>query len=355
MHRKSLPRDQCALYRVQSHRHLATILRVDSAALHGLARNGEANYRVYEDDDIGRWIESPSDVLKTVQRRIHDLLAQITPPEYLYSGVKGRSAVSNATRHFEGHGKLVPVVKLDIAKFYSNSDANRVYDFFYHGLQCSKQVAKLLCNITTISAIPFAERAHLPTGGVTSQILAYYSYQGMFEALSVLAAKSNTILSVLVDDMTFSGEGATLGLLNEARQIISRFGLHSKRKKEKVYAARRAKPVTGVTLTRKGPRLSNSHRQNINQLQQSLQNACVPADKAILARRLIGALSYAGQIEAQYKQQRCVLLRKLRADKATWTAMHNKPVRNKTRSRSEFCRQVEDMHGVDAIEDLRRP
>ena len=305
------------------------------------------NYRVYEDKDIDRWIESPSDELKKIQRRIHDLLAQITPPAYLYSGVKGRSAVGNAARHFDSHQKSVAVVKLDVAKFYPNSDGKRVWHFFYRGMQCSEKVADLLCSLTTIPATPVSDHLHLPTGGATSQILAYYSYEAMYGALSALADKSGTVLSILVDDITFSGAGATSGLLNEARQIIQRFGLQSKRKKEKVYDAKCAKLMTGAVLTAHGLRLSHSYRQNIHQMQQSLQRALKPEDRAVLARRFLGALAHAGQIEPRYKEQRRVLHLKLKADATTWEAMQRKSVRGVNRNRSELRKQLDWFHGAE--------
>ena len=354
MQRKSLPRDQCALFKVQSPRRLAEkVLRISLEDLRRLARGGVANYEVYDDEDTGRWIESPSDELKIVQRRIHDLLAQITPPEFLYSGVKGRSAVGNAIRHFDSHQKSVSVVKLDITKFYPSSDGERVGHFFYQAMQCSRQVAKLVCGLTTIPATSASPHLHLPTGGVTSQILAYYSYQAMFEALAALAKKSNTVLSVLVDDITFSGAGATPGLLNEARQIVHRFELCSKRRKERALNARCAKIVTGVALTAQGPRLSHAHKRNIHQLQQGLNNASSPEEKAVLARRLFGALSHAGQIEERYREQRRVLHRKLKADSATWEAMHHQPVENKNSGRSKLRNQLNSLYGAKGFKAAR--
>lgn len=354
MQRKSLARDQCALFKVQSPRRLAEkVLRFSLDDLRRLAHNGVANYEVYDDENTGRWIESPSEKLKKVQRRIHDLLAQITPPEYLYSGVKGRSAVGNAVRHFDSHRKSVAVVKLDIAKFYPSSDGNRVGHFFYQAMQCSQEVAELLCGLTTIPATSASTHLHLPTGGVTSQILGYYSYEAMFKALAALAANSNTVLSVLVDDITFSGAGATPGLLNEARQIVHRFGLRSKRKKEKVLNAGSAKIVTGVALTDSGPRLTQFHRQNIHQLQKRLNDASSPEEKAVLAQRLFGTLSYAGQIEPRYREQSRVLHRKLKAESATWEAMHREPAQNKNSSRAKLRGQLDWFRGAPGFKAAR--
>ena len=105
---KNLTLDQCALYKVRSPKHLAEILLTDLGILKSLADGGRANYHVFQGPLGDRWIEGPGKLLKKVQRRIQQLLAQIAPPRFLHSGVKGRCAVSNALRHLECHGTPVP-------------------------------------------------------------------------------------------------------------------------------------------------------------------------------------------------------------------------------------------------------
>ncbi len=340
MHRTDLALDQCALFKVRSPRHLAEILRLECADLKGLASHGKENYRLHLREMGGnkppRLIEGPSELLKRVQRRIHKLLAQILPPEFLYSGVRGRSAVTNALRHSVSHAASVPMVKLDITKFYPSSDGRRIQRFFFHPMQCSSEVAELLCDLTTIPPTSVSDHDHLPTGGVTSQILAYYGYQEMFEALANLAKEHGVVLGVLVDDVAFSGHGATRRLLNEARLIIQRFGLHSKRSKEKVWHLQDAKLITGVVLTKAGARLPNSRRQAIHQLYQSLHAARLPEDRAILAQRLLGALYSAGQIEGSFMRQGHALHRRLKADRPTWDAMHERSKQHHNHSRLEI-------------------
>ncbi len=340
MHRTDLALNQCALFKVRSPRHLAEVLRLECADLKGLASHGKQNYRLHlremGGDKPPRLIEGPSEPLKRVQRRIHKLLAQILPPEFLYSGVRGRSAFTNALRHSASHATSVPMVKLDITKFYPSSDGWRVQRFFFQTMQCSSEVAELLGDLTTIPPTSVSDHDHLPTGGVTSQILAYYGYQEMFEALSSLAEQRGVVLGVLVDDVAFSGHGATRGLLNEARVIIQRFGLRSKRSKEKVWHLQDAKLITGVILTKAGARLPNSRRQAIHQLYHSLHAARLPEDRAILAQRLLGALYSAGQIEDAFMRQGHALHRRLEADKPTWDAMRERSKHHNNRRRLEI-------------------
>ena len=327
MHRTDLALNECALYKVRSPWHLAEVLMIDYAALGFIARRGKLNYREYPKEmsagKPARWIECPGKALMRVQRRVRRLLAQILPPEFLHSGVKERSSATNAAQHCTDAKCSVPLIKLDIAKFFPSSDGRRVYWFFRQTMQCSSEVSRFLCSLTTIPATKASNHLHLPTGGATSQALAYCCYKEMFDALYQLATDNGVTLGVFVDDIAFSGPKATSRLLNEARVIINRFGLESKRSKEDVWDANDAKLVTGVVLTRGGMRLPNARRLNIHQLHQSLRRAQNIEEKALIARRLLGALFSAGQIEERYLRQGHGLLRRLKRDASSWDAIQH--------------------------------
>ena len=55
-------------------------------------------------------------------------------------------------------------------------------------MKCSSEVADLLGKLTTVSGTKAASHSHLPTGGVTSQLLAFYCYERMFHTLARVAA-----------------------------------------------------------------------------------------------------------------------------------------------------------------------
>src|SRR5687768_8297001 len=113
-------------YRLPSPLALANLLRIDVAEIEQLTEGRDGNYRLRWIEPPGksrRLIEEPRQHLMRVQRRINSLLSRIRAPKFLYSGVKGRSAVLNAKEHDLG----VPLVKLDISRFYPSTDGSRVF------------------------------------------------------------------------------------------------------------------------------------------------------------------------------------------------------------------------------------
>ncbi len=53
--------------------------------------------------------------IKKIQRNILNKLYQLSFPEYVFSGIKGRSAFENAVYHI----KCKYMLKLDMSKFFS--------------------------------------------------------------------------------------------------------------------------------------------------------------------------------------------------------------------------------------------
>ena len=312
------PTDQSPLFKVTSPRKLAGVLGLTTIELERMAACGADNYRQFSQKTkpgkAPRWIETPKRHLYPVQRRIHDLLARISPPDFLYSGFPRRSAVQNANQH----APRTRVVKLDIKSFYPSSDGVQVFHFFVNDMKCAEDVAAILMKLTTMPANEKIPHRHLPTGGVTSPILAYYAYRPMFDEFTALASERGLRMTVMVDDITFSGERADHILLREARDILFGHGLESKRSKERVFAARRNKIVTGVVLTNQGPRLPNDRRERIDKFWREVQTEKKPVEQAKLYQRLSGATFSAAQIEPQFQQQGLLAQQLWRNDAAAW-------------------------------------
>jgi hypothetical protein len=142
----------------------------------------------------------------------------------------------------------------------------------------------------------------------------------MFEELAQLAEQRHAKFTVMADDLTFSGEGADGELLNEARLIVRRHGLVSNRKKERVMRGELTKVVTGVVLTKNGPRLPNKLRERIHELYSEVRKEPNPMSRAALYQRLVGSLFSAQQIERKFYDQGHEVLRKWKADRAAWAA-----------------------------------
>lgn len=234
--RKSYSLDQCPLYKMSSRRKLATLLNFDLSRLESLAAQ-PMNFRIFEIDQDGkkRTVEVPKRALEKIHRRLFTFLERINKPPYLHSGRKKHSYITNAGAHVGA----VPVVKLDLKKFYPSVNTARVYRFFIEALHCSADVGAVLTKLCTVNG-------HLPTGSCVSQLLAFFAAKPMFDELDGHARTHNVNGTCYVDDLTWSGLNATPNFLWQAKRIVHRHGF--KYHKDKVYQAEQPKIVTGVRL-----------------------------------------------------------------------------------------------------------
>lgn len=279
--------DQSPLYRMRSRKRLAqNVFSVELALLERLASNF-SNYRVFDikQGEKTRQVEVPKPLVERIHRRLFALLERLEKPGYLQSGVKGRSYITNARLHLGA----VPLVKLDVKKFYPSVDSTRVYRFFHEKLQCSPDVAGLLTNLTT-------HDRHIPTGSCVSQLLAFFAAKPMFDELDRLAAEHKLSFSCYVDDMTFSGSCATPEFLWSAKRVVHShgFGYH----KDRCYTSEQRKLVTGVMISGKSIAILPSKEHEIWRRTHDLGSGDFETRLAAV-NSLIGSVVAAGQIEAR--------------------------------------------------------
>lgn len=106
-------------------------------------------------------------------------------------------------------------------------------------MRCSPDLAALLTRLCTFEN-------HVPTGSCVSQLLAFYAAKPLFDELHALAAGTGVRDSCYVDDLTWSGHGATPAFLWTAKQVVHRHGFAHH--KDRCFAAADRKLVTGVML-----------------------------------------------------------------------------------------------------------
>lgn len=233
---------QCALYKCRSKKRLEHILTLQEGDLRFV--DASIRYHKFKIDKKGtsekRDITAPNYNLKQVQARILRLIQFIARPEWLISGEKGKSYIDNGKAHLDSNYFLA----MDIRKFYDNCKRDYVYRFFHAVLQTSPDVAKILTDIVTYDG-------GIPTGCPTSQLIAYYAYQPMFEEISAVAKQFNCMFTLYVDDMTFSsGEPFSPSTLRSKVDIVLRkYGHKPKYKKVKYYSKNDFKPITGTIVT----------------------------------------------------------------------------------------------------------
>lgn len=256
---KRYPLNQSQLYKCHSKKRLAFLLKTDLTTLKKIARH--PLYRSFpkkKKHSTGvRIINAPNDRLKAIQRSLYDRLKRVTRPTWLISGEMGKNWTDNGRLHV--HSSYF--TKIDISKFFDNCNREYVYQFFHKKLQQSPDVADICTSVVMVNGM-------IVQGAPTSMVIAYYSYETMFQELNTLAIENNLVFSVFVDDITFSSPKNfnIEHVKRRATQIIAAYGHKAKQKKVRSYGKKRVKKVTGTII-------SQSHQLRVpNQLQQSIIN-----------------------------------------------------------------------------------
>ncbi|MDO8288762.1 MAG: reverse transcriptase family protein [Parvibaculum sp.] len=237
-----------------------------------------------------REIQEPKRALQRLHVRVHKILSRLEAPEYLHSTVRGRSYLSNASAH---RGD-VPVVKIDVKKYFASVPRVAVFKFFLEVMRCRRDVAGLLANMLTFDK-------HLATGSSASPILAYYVFQGMFDEIEKLATSKGLTMTCYVDDITLSGAGANRGVLNDVRKIIARYGLRSHKMCK--FEAMQPKVITGVCNSSTGKRVPNSLHLKIADGFKELKELRAYENAETVLKPLLGRLEAAGQIDPAFRDQ----------------------------------------------------
>jgi Reverse transcriptase (RNA-dependent DNA polymerase). len=257
-----------------------------------------------------RLIEPPRTELKIIQKKIKTMLGKIEVPDNIFSGIKGRSYADNAVFHAGEH--LRYLFKIDLTAFFPSIKRETVYRFFHEDLLCSSDVAQILTNFTTIEISKskvrdidaihqFLENKnvksynHLISGAPTSQILSYLANHMMFDEMQAISNENAIIMTVYVDDVTFSSDFYISKRFKEKMYgIIKKYGYQVSKKKVKSYSKVYPKLVTGVIIDAEGHlTIKNSLRKKIIIEHEYLREH---PDDNISRQRLRGLLSAARQI-----------------------------------------------------------
>jgi retron-type reverse transcriptase len=282
--RQTYDLNQSPLFKLKTKRKLASLLRVTSSELK-VFRKADTLYRETEIPKKNggvRRIENPRRNLKIVQARVARYLGRISPPDYLFCPVKGRSYVDNAAQHL-GHRV---VRTLDVKKYFPNTTRDRVYRFFSQVMKCSPDVAEFLADIATY-------KGHLPTGSPLSPIMAFYAHSALWDQVDKIAKRNDATNSLYIDDLTISGARVSKRTMWDIKKVIFSSGLRYH--KEKVFRDRTAE-VTGVIL--RGDRLSVPNRQMLkkHRAERAILVAKTQNEKQLIAAQLKGLRGQINQI-----------------------------------------------------------
>lgn len=296
--RRVYPLHQSPLYKCGSRARLASLLHLNSVVeLEALANDGERTYRVFSIHQKGkkpRAVQQPVGARNRVHQRLFAFVRRIEPPDYLHSGVSGRSNITNAEAHLGHH----PLLKTDIKSFYVATGERLVFRMFRERFRCSPDVSALLTKLCTVNG-------HVPTGSSLSQLLAFYAVKPRLDKFAALCAEQGVTMTVYVDDITVSGKWASHRLMYDLKRLLAAEGYSCH--KDVRYRAAERKVVTGVIVTANEIRVRNRHHQRIyEELYKLLGQEPSPANTNSV-ERLSGRIASAIQIDPGVDRQKKTL------------------------------------------------
>lgn len=208
--------------------------------------------------------------LKKIQKRLLFLLSTFEKQRqpYLHSGFKKISFLTNA----ENHVNKEFVLKFDLEKFFPSISKEMVYSFFKNKMAMSTDVAKIcsiLCTAPMIDMRDISNRGKkqlyaLGQGLPTSTLLSYLINVDFFDEVSELADKRNAIMSVYVDDITFSSNSKfTQEFINQVFAISTKRRIKIQRSKVVNYRIDEKKVITGVQVEKTGTFIPNKKKFQI--------------------------------------------------------------------------------------------
>lgn len=278
---------QSPFFRLRSKAKLAKLLYLTPLKLKELSKEAHSFYvekAIYNPEKRKyRQVETPKHVMKTVHSRIRDLMNSIEVPTYIFSPRKGGSTIQNALFHQDN----TYLFKIDIKNYFPSITKQKVYDFFFFKMECSKDIAATLAEITTVSD-------HLPTGSPLSPVMSYHVNSDMWESINRRIAESDCKLSVWVDDICISGPMIPDSLIWDIKKIIHnhKFRYH----KEETYSSKKPKNITGIIVTPKKIMPRNGQYKKLHELR--LLKTGVSFSPSVLAQKIQGLRNYISEVEA---------------------------------------------------------
>lgn len=287
-------------YRLRTRKNLAKLLHISSDALAEISVRDDLYVRRWKHKRQDLWlnappspdismhyrpIDIPDNGLKAIQSRISNLLGRITPPEWLFSPVKGRSYVDNAARHKDSRAFWL----LDIKDYFPSCTANNVAHFFRDKLQCSPDVTAILVKFSTWKEC-------LPQGSPCSPILAYFSNIDMWDEIASIVSGADLKHSVYADDLTISGPIVRKATIWSIKMVIHKHGFKIRTDKELSLIDAPA-DITGVIVVDGLTKLPNRQLKRLFELRQLRQNTRNAVMRRALEQQIAGRVAQKRQVE----------------------------------------------------------
>ena len=167
---KMYPIEKSPLHRMRNRRKLAVLL--------GLPKDYFSHKKQHEyyefskpkpNGDGERHFTVPTEELKLIQKLLSRLLMRIETPDWVMSGKKYNSYVTNAEKHIRN-----PFVKtMDISQFYDSVQRKHIYKMFKEIFKMAEDISWIMTDLVTYKGI-------LPTITLEATIISYLSENSLY-------------------------------------------------------------------------------------------------------------------------------------------------------------------------------
>ena len=142
-------------------------------------------------------------------------------------------------------------------------------------------------------------KGHIPTGSPVSSLLSYFSHRPMFDRLMHHALAHDITMTVLQDDVSFSGFRIDEAFRSKVRKIIKARGLTAKRSKQKFIHGGKAPEVTGIVVTANGLKAPWSRHKALRAAIDDFDAAITEKELRSTYQKAIGRLSEIERVQGK--------------------------------------------------------
>ena len=253
---------------ISDDKELASLLGIDYNDLRFLCYHRDVmaydnyyHYTIPKRNGGERSIAAPSPLLKSVQRKILELiLEKIEISDSAHGFLKGRSVISSADSHFKGPKLLI---NMDIENFFPTITFNRVRGMF-KSFGYSGYVSSLLAMICTycermaieikgqIKYVKASEKI-LPQGSPSSPMITNILCRNLDMRINGLAKTHDFLYTRYADDMSFSFEqnidkNDIRKVIYEICSVVNNEGFRINKDKTRYLKSNNRQCITGIVV-----------------------------------------------------------------------------------------------------------
>ena len=209
-----------------------------------------------------------------IHKRLKKLFDNLLKEDYLKSGIKKQSYISNAKTHLKNNYFFL----IDITNFFPSITKKYIKKELILTYKQSNDVAEFISNALTAPQKKANNQRALVTGSPISQFFSYVINKKMFDELEILAKNYGVKFSLYVDDISFSSNKIiSHDFLQKVFYIIKSNGYEiSKNKpdKKKFYRGKIGinSIITGIVMSKDGIFIPKLREKRIENQIEELKN-----------------------------------------------------------------------------------